>query len=224
MTVHRTPARVSSQAVSRLPCSSGRVSGTITLGPWPTPVQGVDRGQRRADPAGGERAGIADRCTRWTPTESAARRARRSARTSRGPRPRWRCASGAARPRRSSPAVSRLRAPLHPTQRPVQVHRGGPRGAEERAAPAANALRGPRCAAASIATTHRGGDADQRGPAHPERANRLGHGVHRIQIEVPLLAREQRLIEDADGACRRPGDGMREWARRKIARAPGCSS
>ena len=33
--VQATPARLSSHAVSRLPCSRGRVSGTITIGARP---------------------------------------------------------------------------------------------------------------------------------------------------------------------------------------------
>ena len=63
---------------------------------------------------------------------------------------------------------------------------------------------------------HRGGDADQRRAAHPERADRLGDGVQRVEIEVALLAREQRLIENADGAGRRPGDGLGNWHAAKI--------
>ena len=52
------PSRASSQAVSRAPCSSGRVSSTQTSPPARAPRR-LDDAQRGADAGGGERAGVA---------------------------------------------------------------------------------------------------------------------------------------------------------------------
>ncbi len=55
------PSRSSSQAVSRAPCRSGRVSSTQTAARRPARMRGGDDADRRADAGGGERAGVAVR-------------------------------------------------------------------------------------------------------------------------------------------------------------------
>ena len=55
--------------------------------------------------------------------------------------------------------------------------------------------------------THGRGYSDERSPAHPEQANRLRHGVYRVEVAIGLLAWEERLIQDADPVGGRPRDG-----------------
>ena len=117
---------------------------------------------------------------------SAPRRPRRSARTSRGPRPRSPSASSRSASPRSSPAAAAAAA-----RRSIRASAQRRFTAVGRVAPRARATprrrvcaASPRPAAAASVTPHRGGDADERRAAHPECADRLGDGVHRVEIEV----------------------------------------
>ena len=173
------------------------------------PVEIVDRRQRGADAAGGEHAGIADRGDGGPVGNQLARRARRSARTSRGPRPRSPGPRPEGQRRRSSPVRGRrLGPPLHPAGAPSA---GSPRWAGSRRAAATARRNGlePSSLPSRDRHAHRRRDPDQRRASNPQRLDRLDDRIHRRELQVPLLAGQQRLVEQPDAAGRGPGD--RSW-------------
>ena len=108
---------MSSHAVSRAPCRSGRVSSTSTRGVFACRDRGADDAERGAEADGRERAGVAVREHR-APSGRARRRARRG---------RGCAATSRRRSPRHAPVPRRRRRPRTRQRRvdsPGEVHRG----------------------------------------------------------------------------------------------------
>ena len=198
-----TPARLSSQAVRRLPCSSGRVSSATTATRRPAACERVDRRQRGPDPAGRERAGVAVREDQRVAADQ-----RGAGRADPGAHRAILVPDGAGLVARGRPRGRSARRPrprgAPSGQRPVQVDRGRPRGAEHlRRRRAPRSSDGGPCRRLSV-TPHRRRDADQRRTPHPECADRLGHGVHGVEVEVPFAC----PAAGSGRGCERPPSGV----------------
>ena len=217
------PSSASSQAVSRAPCRSGRVSSTQTWIPRIARVRGADDAERRAVAAGRERPGVA---VREDPGAGGQQRCAV---------PAHRHAAGdlvvvdAEREGREGvpERVGGLRARdrlVAAIERPAEVDRGRPRGGELGAGGqelAAQRLeRRRRGSSRRLRHAHRRGDPDRRRAADRELADgraELGNGD---AAAVGSLARQARLVEHDDGAGLEPDDvGGREHGRSLARRA-----
>ena len=163
---------------------------------------GVDRRQRGPDPAGGESAGVADGADGGIRPGSARPRAApiRShiARSS----SQIACASSRRASASGSPPYAATASARRSIRRSAQcrltaVGRVAP-SERHRASRTRRAGRSCRGGVHRERHAHRRRDPDQRRTTHPERRDRLADGVHRVELEVALLARQQRLVEQTD--------------------------
>ncbi len=178
----------------------------------PRLVSQIDRGERGADPAGRERPGVAVREHRgavgdeWQPrfADAAAHGAvflpdgRRL-----GPEP---------LPQRGAVSRGRRRPAGHPVERPPEIDGRRPARGQQ-----AGQLRQPaqeflaRCAAPlprSGNETHRCRDPDQRSAPHLQRPDRLRYRLRALEVALDPRLGKRPLVNDADGAGGRPGDGL----------------
>ena len=181
-----TPSAASSQAVSRAPCSSGRVSSAYTPLDWPRSCSTVTM------PSAVPHSTVASQpVLQWVSSRSGRRRraGRRRARRSPG-RP---CASSSSIARASAstasgpsgrprPAPGRRRGPGSPRW---------PGGAQPRAAAPGTS----RPAGAARATPERAGRAQRRRAPDGEPADRVDQRVRVGEPQPPLLARQQGLVD-----------------------------
>jgi hypothetical protein len=93
--------------------------------------------------------------------------------------------------------------PAHPLQRPVQVHRGRPRGGEH----GIGSIEGVRITAHREHQAIGGGDADCRRAAHHHVMDRLGGCLGVRAVQIRLLLRQQALVEQQQLAVA-PDDGL----------------
>ena len=109
-------------------------------------------------------------------------------------------------PQCARPALHGREPPQHAIERPAQVHRRRSCRAERRGGRAhrVEVGRQPRGQRETVG----GGDADGRRAAHAHRRDRLGDGLHAVQIDVALLGGQQRLIEQPHAAA--AGSGPRD--------------
>ena len=197
------PSRTSSHAVRREPCITGRVSSTHTSAslprscaarmtpsavPYPAVASAPALQWVRTRPPSGTSAAP------WAPMARLA--ATSSSRIA------W--ASSSSRPRSASIGTVRfsIATRAHPLERPEEVHRGRPRGAQaldrlleirQEAFPPIRATLARRQHDAE-----RGGDADRGRAAHDERADRLGHLLPGRAVPFGLLDRQPGLVEQGE--------------------------
>ena len=198
---HGNARALSSHAVSRLPCSSGRVSSANTSTRLPALARDVDRRERGADAGGRERAGVAVReHARAVGNERRAVLADAPAHRAilvENPR-----RLGAQRVERSRAASSTSlrshaacgRSPTGDSPRWDASRESSRRGSSTCARDRRRRRRRERCERYDQA--HRAGDADRRRAAHGQRADRVAHLIQRAKIALDERLGQPTLVDD----------------------------